>query len=512
MLRSSQRTTVASCTEAQNAWRTYLAFSIAVWLLLMGVYLVAGAFRAEFSGPDEAAYVVSGIMTREYLAGPLWHGESPLAFAQHYYASYPKVAIGHWPPVYFLVQGAWFLLTGVSRFSVLALSAVLSTVFASLTVLLCRREGLRWPLAATAGVVAVLLPLHLQSLLEIGSDVITSIAILASTLCCQRWIAERTPRHSVWFAVTAAIAVLCKGSAFVLVLVAPLALMLTHRQLNWLWSRETWRVAALSAALAGPWYYVARDWVAGEIVPGAPRSLGSAVQYAGFLNVRIFVLLGGIAMIPLVLLSLRTGWYRRASAMAVLPIATFLFLTFASPHTEPRLFLHVLPIAVFAAATGANVILPKVPELVLLGALVVSHFPWILHARSTVGFVPAVSWLQSSVPASGGRILVTSNGSGEGAFISELALREPHPNRTVIRASKVLQSSSWMGNDLRVHGRTAADVARILADSGITLVVRHTARLDPAAEYEQGLDEVLRRWRSLGAYGEVRIYARALPP
>lgn len=498
----------ASWLRNTGSWLPYFAFCMTMWAVHMGVYAIAGSFRAEFSGADEAAYVVSGIMTREYLAGPMWQGVSPLAFAQTYYSSYPKVAIGHWPPMYFFVQGVWFLLVGVSRDSVLALSSILSAAFASFAVLLCRREGLRWSLAITAGAIVTLLPLHLYSLLEIGSDVITSIAILVATLCCQRWITHRTTRNGAWFATAAAVAVLTKGSAFVLVLVAPLALLLADRRLNWLWSVDTWRVVALGGVLAAPWYMLTRGWAINEIVPGPPRTLGSAVEYAAIQNVRILLLLGGVGLLVLVLFSLRARWYRRAQAVAILPIATWLFLSFVSPHTENRLFLHVLPVAVFASAIAANALLPRFPELLLIGMLFASHTPFRPLAKPAVGFIPAAAWVQSHLPTGNERMLVTSNGAGEGAFISELALHEPFPTRTVVRASKVLQSSRWMGDGLQLHARTADDVRRILTNNGISHIVRHTSRSTPPAAYEDALGEALREWHLISTFDEVAIYER----
>jgi len=478
----------------------------------MGVYAAAGALHAEFSGPDEAAYIVSGIMVREYLAGPLWQGTSPLAFAQHYADSYPKVAIGHWPPVYFFVQGVWYVVTGVSRVSVLALSSLLSATFASLTVLLCRREGLRWSMAVTAGVVTVLLPIHVDSLLEIGSDVVTGIAIIVATLCCQRWIDERTPRHGVIFAVAAAVALLCKGSAFLLVLMTPLALLLAHRRVDWLRSRETWRVVVIVVVLVLPWYYFASGWMQDEIVPGPPRSLRSAVTYAGYRNTWIFLSLCGVVMLPLALLSLRSGWHRRLPAVAMLPLATWLFLSFLSPHTETRLFLHVVPIAVFAAAVAAGRMVPRWQEVVLLAALVLAHIPARARTKPAVGFVPAVASLMADTSASGARILVTSNGFGEGALISEFALQRPSPTVTILRASKLLQSSTWGGDDVRLHVRSAADVMRLLDQNGVGRVVRHVSVDADPAQYEQSLNEALSQWRVLRVFGEVRIYGRPASP
>lgn len=484
----------------------YLAIGLVLWGLLIAIYAVAGSFAAEFSGADEAAYVVSGIMVREYLAGPLWQGVAPLTFAQAYYAQYPKVAIGHWPPVFFFVQGLWYLLTGASRGAVLALSAAISSLFAVCAVALCRRDGLRWSLAIAAGVTVALLPLHLNALLEIGSDVIAGIAILGAAWSAERWIADRSPRSGAALALTGTVAVLTKASAFLLVVAVPLALLLTARSVRALWSRDVWRVLVVGGLLTLPWYIVAQEWVLQEILPGAPRSFVRAMGRAAQQNTWHLLSLGSVLLMPLVLLSLRSGWYRRAPVMAMLPIASWIFLSVLTPHTEARLFLPVLPVLVFAAAVAADRIMPRRPELVLLLVLVVAHLPPRPLHKPAMGFVPAVAWLQQQRPDGGDRILVTGNSNGEGAFISELALHEPRPRRTIVRATKLLQTSRWMGDGLQLRVHSAADVDRLLAEQRITLVVRHTAAGGAPAAYEASLDEALRQWRLVHQVGDVRLY------
>ena len=504
----ADRSSLVQRHAGSREWVSYLLCVATLWAILLGVYVRAGSFHAEFAGADESAYVVTSIMVREYVAEPLWHGVAPMSFAQQYYDNYPKVAIGHWPPGYFLVQSTWLLLTGVSRPAVLALSALLSALFASCTILLCRREGLRWSMAATAGLVTALLPIHLRSLLEIGSDVTAGIAIIVATLCCERWIAQQNLRHNVLFAVAAAIAVLCKGTAFLLFLVAPMALLLAGQRVAWLRSKETWRTVAIVVALALPWYYFAAGWLLTEIVPGTPRSLGSAIQYAAQRNSLTFLSLCGFAMLPLALISLRTGWHRRAPAVAVLPIATWLFLTLLSPHTEARLFMPVVPVVVFAGAVAASALLPRVQELVLIAALSVAYVNANLPQKPAVGFIPAVDYLVAAARESSDRILVSSNKRAEGALISELALRQPIPQRAIVRATKVLQSSTWMGDSLQLLARSAADVSRIMDENRIAVVVRHVSASEPPELYARSLDEVLSRWLLLREFGEVRIYKR----
>ena len=489
-------------------WVAYLLCIVGIWAILVGVYVRAGSFHAEFAGADEAAYVVSSIMVREYLAGPLWHGVSPIAFAQLYYDNYPKVAIGHWPPVYFVVQSAWLLLTGVSRPALLVLSALLSTLLASLTMLLCRREGLRWSMAATAGVVTVLLPIHIRSLLELGSDIMASITILVATLCCQRWIAQQNRRNSMWFAASVAIAVLTKGTAFVLFLVAPMALLLTQKRLASMWSRETWRVVMWSVVLALPWYFFAARWLQGEIVPGPPGHLVGSILNAVQRNTWTFLSLCGIAMLPMALVSLRSEWHRRAPAVAVLPIATWLFLTILSPHTEARLFMPMVPGVVFAGAVAASSLLPRIQELVMIAALLISYVNVHVTTKAAVGFLPAVAWMVSAPHEPSRGILVSSNGGKEGALISEFALRQPLPQRAIVRASKVLESSTWMGDNAQLLARSAADAARIVDEHHISLVVRHVSPSGATELYGRSLDEMLSHWQLLREFGEVRIYGR----
>src|SRR4051794_21668726 len=90
------------------SWKGHFA-----WLgcfLAVTVYLqfLAGAYHGEFgSEPDEAAHYVTGLFIHDYVkAGFPKHARQ---FADDYYNHYPKVAIGHWGPTFYLMQTAWAL-------------------------------------------------------------------------------------------------------------------------------------------------------------------------------------------------------------------------------------------------------------------------------------------------------------------------------------------------------------------------------------------------------------------
>jgi hypothetical protein len=74
------------------------------------------AYGAEFAAAaDEPAHYVTGLMVHDYLARGF--PSNPLEFARGFYSRYPKVAIGHWPPVFYIVQALWTSLFTESRAS-----------------------------------------------------------------------------------------------------------------------------------------------------------------------------------------------------------------------------------------------------------------------------------------------------------------------------------------------------------------------------------------------------------
>ena len=47
-------------------------------------------------------------MIRDYIAS--CHFTSPLTYAEHYYAHYPKTAFGMWPPFFHITEALWTLI------------------------------------------------------------------------------------------------------------------------------------------------------------------------------------------------------------------------------------------------------------------------------------------------------------------------------------------------------------------------------------------------------------------
>ena len=130
---------------------------------------------------------------------------------------------------------------------------------------------------------------------------------------------------------------------------------------------------------------------------------------------------------------------------------------------------------------------------VLLFALVT--LPQSLRAwehKSFEGFRPLAEEVLNIAPQ-GGRVLVCSDASGEGMFISELAMRDERPNLIVERASKSLvdpDARDWAGRNLRERFHDDAALLNYILKSKIDYVVLDAAVPD---DKKVGYHDQLRR-------------------
>lgn len=484
-------------------------YALLVLSLLVAIYILGG-FTAEFGGSDEAAHLVSGIMIFQYLQSDLFSGISPLKFAQDYYDHYPKVAIGHWPPVFYILEAGWFLLAGLSRASVMIFAAAISALLGLLTVILSRSYNLSWFLAITAGLVTVLLPQTIVSTLELSSDPLTAVAALIATLVCQRWLRDLDLRWGINFAFLGALAVLVKGNAFPVFMLPALILFQPSRWRSLL-HRNFLIPIVLLILLPLPWYFFSRELAVAEILPGTTTHLERRISSSSWSNARAQLHLVGPALLMLAALSFVPAWGKRWvirwPVLAVMPIAFWFFLSYLSPHTEERLMLAHIPLFCFAAGLALHRIPTAAGCLLLILSYGAADLSRLNHPKRHSGFVPAVEWTLQHPPQT---LLVASNDSGEGGWISEMALRQPKPFTKNIRATKLLQRSTWMGEDRVLLVQSALDVDKILKEKQIDVVVIHQNKKLSPLDYQALLIEALTSWPVAARFDEVEIRTRPL--
>src|SRR5262249_1703157 len=122
--------------------RKFLLELFAIYCLALAVIIALqwrnAAFESEFTTiSDESAHYVTGLMLRDYIAEGL--PQPPMAYATHYYERYPRIGLGQWPPLFYVLQAFWTIAFGVSRVSIVILMAAISASLLTTTYAVCSR-------------------------------------------------------------------------------------------------------------------------------------------------------------------------------------------------------------------------------------------------------------------------------------------------------------------------------------------------------------------------------------
>lgn len=436
---------------------------------------------------DEAAHLVTGLMIRDYLAGPLWRLESPAAFAKATYERFPKIALGHYPPVFYLVEGVW-LLPFRTRTMALMLCALITAIAAALVI------RLALPLTGPPGAVAAGLafcwiqPVQTYSAI-IMSDLMLVAWCLAALLAWRRFDQTRQGKDALFFGACATAAILTKGSGMALALVPPLAMLLTG-SLRILKLRALWLAPLPVLLLALPWMaatsHITREGMTGQ-TPAAffqealpfylrafPETFGW-VATAGILGAFVLLiirwtrgqgpnptqaLLWSLLTASLLLASLIPAGLDGRYLLPVLPSVLILGLDALSSLIPPGTSLSSAPAAPLAWARAA-----AIAVLLVLGKHDAPD-KWISGPTALVQKIAATSAGRRE-PL---RLLVSSDASGEGSLIAAAALRSPY-GLTVLRGTKILSTSDWMGRSYQAHFDSRETLVRLLAEQRVDYLI-----------------------------------------
>jgi hypothetical protein len=139
--------------------------------------------------------------------------------------------------------------------------------------------------------------------------------------------------------------------------------------------------------------------------------------------------------------------------------------------TARRILPRAAPLSVRAAALGA-----------LAGGVFVAQ-TWAVPRKPYQGFDQPAHFLMTTPEFAAGNFLVISNASGEGAFITEVAMHDHRPGHLVLRSTKVLSSSNWYGTVYHLRYGNSLELRDFLDRAPIDAVLLDTR---PAREW---LDE-----------------------
>jgi hypothetical protein len=489
----------------------WLAPSLALFAsLTLGLQVTGGAYSAEFDGyPDEPAHLVSSLLVYDYITQ--WPHRNPMRWAEQYYLHYPKVAIGHWPPGYYLLQGFWWLFATPSRGSAMALNAILCVAAAAILYRLLRATSPGW-LAAGAACLMIASPIVQTSFSLTMAELPCLLLATLFIATLARWIEKPSGPILLCIGLLLAATVLVKGTGVLLLLAPFLAAVMSGR------GREFLNGKLVGAALA----ILALVLALYALGPAVIRTSLLRLEYIRLGTPHLVNAVGvmtGYGFGALAVGGIFTVWFwgkpgagrnpeALASAAVLLSVAAASF--FVREAVEPRHYILILPAVLLLAVESSRCLASRTRLAWLLLAAAAVWFPFERYRQTPSGFVELHRLIR--LPT---RMLVSSTASGEGAWIAEVALREKRPGSVVARATQILATMDWDGRDYRLITKTPQAVERRLDELGLDTVVVDSSSGGIARPDQTLLETTLRAspsWRPCARVDALEAFCRALPP
>lgn len=479
-----------------------------------------GALAGEFGdAPDEAGHFVTGLMVRDYLVSGHW--SDPMGFARTYYDHYPKVALGHWPPMFYVAEAAWTVIAGPSRASVILL---LCSITAATGLLLYAR--LREPAGRVVSlglaVALIALPLVRRLTGMVMPEMLVALFTLAALLAFERYLRKPGWKWSALFGALAAMTVMTKGNGWALGLVPPISVLFLRR-FELLRRPTFWLPAAMMLVLCAPWFILTRHIshpspTTSDFMTVAARLYASSLVGLGG---GLLLALAAVGFIGRVVAPWRSG---RADTLCAVHGACLIsvlgFHCLINCGLEPRYLLPAAPSLLVLAAAGLDLCARRLvtqataigpARLAMMVCLLVSIHLLAQRPRAggVRGLAAVADTLTNSQAALKNGLMISSDPVGEGAFIAQIALREQRPGRRILRADKILADSNWDARVYRNRFETPAQVLEQLVAAKVKMLVVDSSiprrnRLPHHQQIKQVITDFPERWQEIGAYAATR--------
>lgn len=500
------------------------------FVLALALQWRTGAYRAQFSGyPDEPGHFTTGLMLRDYVAQGF--PGNPVRYAENYYLHYPKVALGHWPPLFHILEAAWLLVFPVSWTSVMALMAVYCAIDAAL---LYAWVAPQFGTAAgfAVGALFLFVPLVRAQTAMVMAEGLLIIFVLAATFAWARFLETKSWKAAALFGVFASLGILVKGNGWALALVPPLSILFT-RNLRLVKSWAFWLPVAIVALFCMPWQIV----TAHLVEQGWSGNAGAA--YFAFAIASFCQGLWMELTPPILLLAMagiaatvtrRGGMAARPAAMLALVCGVLIFHSITPTGPEIRHVLAAFPALLTFVPAGVMAIAAVLKKrgFVILGRpIVLSAIAGLFFAAEapaaaplrSFGFEQAANYLTSRPELKDAVTLTSSDDLGEGLMIAETELREKRPGHYMLRATKLLARVDWSDLHYTALYRSTAAVRRELNEIPVdALIIDFTPGERPLLHQKQLIGMLAAHpaeWRLAGSFGAtdgdvrpVRIYVR----
>lgn len=421
-------------------------------------WLVTGAHASGFSGADESAHFLNSYFISSYVKGHV--GTNPLGFAADFYAHYPKISIGHWPPAYYGLVGLLFLVIPPSVKAAFFINLVFSALPAALVAIsLGYLTSRRAALLGTA--IYALTPLATEGQAYFMLDQVLAATCIAATMAWFSYAVKPAWSRALLFAALSTFAILTKGNGWLLVFVPCYHMLLTR---NWRPLRlpHVYGAALLALLVVFPWYWL----TSGIAAEGFNYQAGLAYALSAFhAAIQHFVSNLGLPAIPLAGFAVLVEWRKRQqhpvrwaaiSACLSLVLATLTLQMLVPVDIVARYMTPALPALLVLAITGLWHVYARLTErrlaysglAVMFLSMGLMSAPGIHHLATRTPkpdyqMAKVIPLLDTGLPHDVCLIDGTSN--AEGAFMAEMAIRDSELRHYAVRASKLFANTNFMG-------------------------------------------------------------------
>ena len=462
--------------------------------------LAQGSYQNDLAThSDEAAHFVTAMCLLDYVRSAL--GSNPVLYAESYYAHYPKVAFGHWPPAFFGIQAFWYWIFGGSVQAGMLLIGVIAAA-AALVLFIRLRRFYGTEVAVLAVAVYLSLPLVWRSSSSLMPDTLASLfAILAVLAFCDGAV-ERVWQPWAAAAFWGGLAILTKESALSLLVCSPLAfIVLAGGRLRApTMRRYFWPALCLLALPLLCIYALTGVRRVRGLLPQhmTPAAIGERLLWLSSIPELVswpVLAIAGLGLLfarhhtrqPVDLcpwrsvmadcLSRHSGHPPQLDRRSLLPASR---ISHHHPlRRGPR--GHIGSRRRLAAAfdnrgdAGASALFVAIVPVAVTMVCIASIPAAVVRHRS--GYDRVVAAVPSGESET---ILVSSDPPGEGAMIVDFLVDSARPV-IVLRGSKMLANSDWMGGSYRLLPATVAEVRNLLDTIPVHFIV-----LDANGFFDEG--------------------------
>lgn len=464
-----------------KSWYYDLGIFIVALAILAGAMISLHALNSGLSGSDEGSHFLNGYLIWSYLTEAI--GQNPLTYATDFYTHYPKISIGHWPPLYYIFLASLFSILPHASFPFMLVNLVVAALPALLVARVVRQIlGLPW--SVLAAITYILIPITLNNTVYLMLDQALACLCLLAALQWSAYAKKPTLQRGLAYAVITATAILVKGNGWVLGVFPFFHIALTgHWRIFFNW--RTYVSGALALSFVGVWtvvtFKISSDgfnyaWGGEYFILATTTFLAALYSNLGFVGViAAFVGIAGSLSAkewPELLEIGRTG--------LAMVLATLLFHSVVPVDLDQRYMSSAIPFLAIFMAVGVWVCARRWQPLI--------SRPWLVLPVAIAMFsIPGLFFLQNrpdrfdmrmdlvaaqlTDQPGGGVVVIDGSPGAEGALTAEVVLRDLGRKSYVVRSSQLLAKSDFMGKRYALRVDTPEAVLSLLNDISSSAVV-----------------------------------------